>query len=99
MTNLNSIPVLFNQEEHTYLNTQTGKMLQGITRMRRNALVRREQRSIHIERKQLVGHGILRGFSNEHSFKQSISEVPRIGVVGAVAKGGPKGSTPNAPVD
>ena len=31
MTKLNSIPVLFNQEEHTYLNTQTGKMLQGIT--------------------------------------------------------------------
>lgn len=30
-TKLNSIPVLFNQEEHTYLNTQTGKMLQGIT--------------------------------------------------------------------
>lgn len=31
MTKLNSIPVLFNQEEHTYLNTQTGKMLKGIT--------------------------------------------------------------------
>lgn len=30
-TKLNSIPVLFNQEEHTYLNTQTGKMLRGIT--------------------------------------------------------------------
>ena len=31
MTKLNSIPVLFNQEEHTYLNTQTGKVLKGIT--------------------------------------------------------------------
>jgi hypothetical protein len=31
MTQLNSIPVFFNQEKHTYLNTQTGKMLQGIT--------------------------------------------------------------------
>lgn len=31
MTTLNSIPVLFNQEEHTYLNTRTGKYLQGIT--------------------------------------------------------------------
>ena len=31
MTNLIPIPVLFNQEEHTYLNTQTDKMLQGIT--------------------------------------------------------------------
>ena len=31
MTKLNSIPVLFNQEEHTYLNTQTGKLLKGIT--------------------------------------------------------------------
>ena len=31
MTTLNNIPVLFNQEEHTYLNTQTGKMLKGIT--------------------------------------------------------------------
>ena len=31
MTKLNPIPVLFNQEKHTYLNTQTGKMLQGIT--------------------------------------------------------------------
>lgn len=31
MTTLNTIPVLFLVEEHTYLNTQTGKMLQGIT--------------------------------------------------------------------
>lgn len=31
MTELRNIPVLFNQEEHTYLNTETGKMLQGIT--------------------------------------------------------------------
>lgn len=31
MTTLNNIPVLFNQEEHTYLNTRTGKYLQGIT--------------------------------------------------------------------
>ena len=31
MTTLNSIPVLFNQEEHTYLNTRTGKYLRGIT--------------------------------------------------------------------
>ena len=31
MTELKTIPVLFNQEEHTYLNTETGKMLQGIT--------------------------------------------------------------------
>ena len=31
MTELRTIPVLFNQEEHTYLNTQTGVMLQGIT--------------------------------------------------------------------
>lgn len=31
MTNLNPIPVLFNQEEHTYLNTETGKYLDGIT--------------------------------------------------------------------
>lgn len=31
MTELRTIPVLFNQEEHTYLNTQTGKMLKGIT--------------------------------------------------------------------
>ncbi len=31
MTKLNPIPVLFNQEEHTYLNTRTGKYLQGIT--------------------------------------------------------------------
>lgn len=31
MTTLNSIPVHFNQEEHTYLNTRTGKYLQGIT--------------------------------------------------------------------
>lgn len=31
MTELRTIPVRFNQEEHTYLNTETGKMLQGIT--------------------------------------------------------------------
>ena len=31
MTQLNPIPVLFNQEEHTYLNMETGKELQGIT--------------------------------------------------------------------
>lgn len=31
MTKLNQVPVLFNQEEHTYTNTLTGKMLQGIT--------------------------------------------------------------------
>ena len=31
MTELRNIPVLFNQEEHTYLNTETGKMLRGIT--------------------------------------------------------------------
>ena len=31
MTELKDIPVLFNQEEHTYLNTQTGVMLKGIT--------------------------------------------------------------------
>lgn len=37
MTKLNPIPVLFNQEEHTYLNTQTGKFLKGIT----SSLVRR----------------------------------------------------------
>ena len=31
MTRLNDIPVLFNQEGHTYLNTETGKYLKGIT--------------------------------------------------------------------
>ena len=31
MTELRTIPVRFNQKEHTYLNTETGKMLQGIT--------------------------------------------------------------------
>lgn len=31
MTTLAKIPVLFNQERHTYLNTLTGKTLQGIT--------------------------------------------------------------------
>lgn len=31
MTVLNSIPVLFNQEEHTYIHTKTGEMLKGIT--------------------------------------------------------------------
>lgn len=31
MTQLNKVPVLFNQEEHTYTNTVTGKVLQGIT--------------------------------------------------------------------
>ena len=31
MTELRTIPVHFNQEEHTYLNTQTGKYLKGIT--------------------------------------------------------------------
>ena len=31
MTQLKQIPVLFNQEEHTYTNTETGKMLKGIT--------------------------------------------------------------------
>lgn len=37
MTKLNEIPVVFNQEAHTYLNTQTGKYLKGIT----STLVRR----------------------------------------------------------
>ena len=37
MTKLNPIPVLFDQEGHTYLNTQTGKYLKGIT----STLVRR----------------------------------------------------------
>ena len=31
MTRLNQIPVLFNQEEHTYTHALTGKMLKGIT--------------------------------------------------------------------
>lgn len=31
MTKLNQIPVLFNQEEHTYTHALTGKMLKGIT--------------------------------------------------------------------
>lgn len=31
MTQLNQIPVLFNQEEHTYIHTLTDRMLQGIT--------------------------------------------------------------------
>lgn len=31
MTRLNQIPVLFNQEEHTYINKETGVMLKGIT--------------------------------------------------------------------
>ncbi|MBR4533921.1 MAG: hypothetical protein IKO85_05190 [Bacteroidaceae bacterium] len=31
MTELRTIPVLFNQEAHTYTNTETGAMLQGIT--------------------------------------------------------------------
>lgn len=31
MTRLNQIPVLFNQEEHSYTNTATGEALQGIT--------------------------------------------------------------------
>ena len=31
MTQLKQIPVLFNQEEHTYTNTETGEMLKGIT--------------------------------------------------------------------
>ena len=31
MTKLNPIPVLFDQEGHTYLNTQTGVVLRGIT--------------------------------------------------------------------
>lgn len=31
MTNLKQIPVLFNQEEHSYTNTATGEVLQGIT--------------------------------------------------------------------
>lgn len=31
MTKLNTIPVLFNQEQHTYTNTLTGEVYQGIT--------------------------------------------------------------------
>lgn len=31
MTKLNTVPVLFNQEEHTYTDERTGKQLQGIT--------------------------------------------------------------------
>lgn len=31
MTRLNQIPVLFNQDEHSYTNTATGEVLQGIT--------------------------------------------------------------------
>ena len=31
MTKLNSIPVLFNQEQHTYTNTETGEVYKGIT--------------------------------------------------------------------
>lgn len=31
LTKLNAIPVLFNQEEHTYTNTDTGEMYSGIT--------------------------------------------------------------------
>lgn len=31
MTTLNKIPVIFNQEEHTYVNSETGEYYQGIT--------------------------------------------------------------------
>lgn len=37
MTRLNQIPVLFNQEEHTYTNAKTGEKLKGIT----STLIRR----------------------------------------------------------